>query len=170
MRNFTAHNSSVCVKYLGCPAQSWQGEMEDDLLQSLKEDVFAGGNFGHKDLSRADEAKFITSRKEGGVNTGSNARQAILSAFWDASVFGVISPSIRSTTVSIPVAIPVAAFPKSFMVRVVTSDETPIFTILFPTRMVESILLGFSSILETLRAALFPSSHIVRSFILLSIV
>jgi hypothetical protein len=31
-------------------------------------------------LSRADEAKFITSRKEGSVNTGSNARQTIISA------------------------------------------------------------------------------------------
>ena len=43
-------------------------------------DVFAGGNFGHKDLSRADEAKFITSRKKGGVNNDSNFKQAVLSA------------------------------------------------------------------------------------------
>ena len=47
---------------------------------ALKNDIFAGGNFGHKDLSRADEAKFITSRKKGGVNNDSNVKQAVLSA------------------------------------------------------------------------------------------
>ena len=72
--------TQFCVKYLGCPMQSWLGEWDDELLENLRDDVFAGGNFGHKDLSRADEAKFITSRKEGSVNTGSNARQALLSA------------------------------------------------------------------------------------------
>lgn len=42
--------------------------------------MFAGGNFGHKDLSRADEAKFITSRKKGTVNNDSVFKQAVLSA------------------------------------------------------------------------------------------
>lgn len=31
-------------------------------------------------MSRADEAKFITSRKKGGVNNDSNVKQAVLSA------------------------------------------------------------------------------------------
>ena len=55
-------------------------EFNKKLLYDLKNDVFAGGNFGHKDLSRADEAKFITSRKKGGVNNDSNVKQAVLSA------------------------------------------------------------------------------------------
>ena len=54
--------------------------IDKNLLYALKNDIFAGGNFGHKDLSRADEAKFITSRKKGGVNNDSNVKQAVLSA------------------------------------------------------------------------------------------
>lgn len=72
--------SQFCVLYLGCSYKSWMGTLEKNLLELLQYDVFAGGNFGHKDLKRADEAKFITSRKQGGVNTDSNVKQAILSA------------------------------------------------------------------------------------------
>lgn len=72
--------TQFCVAYLGCDAKPWTGKIEHDLLERLKNDVFAGGNFGHKDLKRADEAKFITSRKQGGVNRDSNVKQAILSA------------------------------------------------------------------------------------------
>ena len=60
--------------------QAWAGEIDKKLLCDLKNDVFAGGNFGHKDLSRADEAKFITSRKKGTVNNDSAIKQAVLSA------------------------------------------------------------------------------------------
>lgn len=72
--------SQFCVLYLGCSYKSWMGSLEKNLLEELKNDIFAGGNFGHKDLRRADEAKFITSRKQGGVNGESNLKQAILSA------------------------------------------------------------------------------------------
>ena len=72
--------TQFCVAYLGCNAKPWSGKLEHDLLRDLKNDVFAGGNFGHKDLKRADEAKFITSRKQGGVNRDSNVKQAVLSA------------------------------------------------------------------------------------------
>lgn len=50
--------------YLGLKPQAWTGKIDKKLIYDLKNDVFAGGNFGHKDLSRADEAKFITSRKK----------------------------------------------------------------------------------------------------------
>lgn len=72
--------SQFCALYLGATYCSWMGKIEKELLQDLNEDIFAGGNFGHKDLKRADEAKFITSRKKGGVNNDSNVKQALLSA------------------------------------------------------------------------------------------
>ena len=72
--------TQFCTTYLGLPQQEWAGIAEKQLLAELKDDVFASGNFGHKDLSRADEAKFITSRKKGGVNNDSNLKQAVLSA------------------------------------------------------------------------------------------
>ena len=72
--------TQFCTLYLGLPQQEWAEIAEKQLLAQLKDDVFASGNFGHKDLSRADEAKFITSRKKGGVNNDSNLKQAVLSA------------------------------------------------------------------------------------------
>lgn len=66
--------------YLGLSPKDWMGEIDKQLLHDLKNDVFASGNFGHKDLKRADEAKFITSRKKGGVNGDSRLKQAFLSA------------------------------------------------------------------------------------------
>lgn len=72
--------TQLSVVYLRCPVQTWIGELEKKLLDQLKDDVFAAGNFGVKDNNRADEAKFITSRKKGGVNDDSNLKQSILSA------------------------------------------------------------------------------------------
>ena len=72
--------TQLSVRYLGSSPQNWMGEPEDELLNALKDDVFASGNFGAKDRNRADEAKFITSRKKGGVNDDSDLKQAILSA------------------------------------------------------------------------------------------
>lgn len=72
--------TQFCTEYLGLSEQAWSGEADKRLLGELKEDVFAGGNFGHKDLTRADEAKFITSRKKGTVNNDSAIKQAVLSA------------------------------------------------------------------------------------------
>ena len=72
--------TQFCTAYLGLSQQDWAGEVDKQLLSDLKNDVFAGGNFGHKDLSRADEAKFITSRKKGTVNNDSAIKQAVLSA------------------------------------------------------------------------------------------
>lgn len=72
--------TQFCTAFLGLKPQAWAGNIDKKLLNDLKNDIFAGGNFGHKDLSRADEAKFITSRKKGGVNNDSNVKQAVLSA------------------------------------------------------------------------------------------
>ena len=72
--------TQFCTAYLGLKPQAWTEIIDKKLIYDLKNDVFAGGNFGHKDLKRADEAKFITSRKKGGVNSDSNVKQAVLSA------------------------------------------------------------------------------------------
>lgn len=77
---FAQTMTQFCTAYLGLSQQDWAGEVDKQLLSDLKNDVFAGGNFGHKDLSRADEAKFITSRKKGTVNNDSAIKQAVLSA------------------------------------------------------------------------------------------
>ena len=77
---FSQIMTQFCTAYLGLSPQDWVGEIDKKLLHDLKNDVFAGGNFGHKDLSRADEAKFITSRKKGTVNNDSALKQAVLSA------------------------------------------------------------------------------------------
>lgn len=72
--------TQLSVVYLKCSEQSWMGKVEYDLLDRLKDDLFDAGNFGHKDSNRADEAKFITSRRKGGVNDDSTLNQSILSA------------------------------------------------------------------------------------------
>ena len=72
--------TQFCTVFLGLKPQAWAGTVDKQLLSDLKDDVFAGGNFGHKDLTRADEAKFITSRKKGTVNNDSALKQAVLSA------------------------------------------------------------------------------------------
>lgn len=71
--------SQFCVLYLGADYNYWMGKLELDCLEKLKEDVFLGGNFGHKDLSRADESKFITSQK-GGISNISNIKQFFVSS------------------------------------------------------------------------------------------
>lgn len=77
---FSQIMTQFCTAFLGLKPQAWTENIDKNLLYALKNDIFAGGNFGYKDLSRADEAKFITSRKKGGVNNDSNFKQAVLSA------------------------------------------------------------------------------------------
>ena len=87
--------TQLSSRYLGCPMQKWVGEIDEELLNVLKDDIFEGGNFGKKDLKRADEAKFITSRKDGMVSSKSNFSQAI--SFTEHH-----SPLIRFTVCPLP--------------------------------------------------------------------
>lgn len=50
------------VKYLGCPEKEWCGKAEPQILESLLNDIFNGGNFGKKDNSRHQHLKYITDR------------------------------------------------------------------------------------------------------------
>ncbi len=72
--------TALGTKYLGCKEQSFAKDIDEKFLDALKDDIFAGGNFGKKDLKRSDEAKFITTRKDGGVSDKSKLSQAIASA------------------------------------------------------------------------------------------
>lgn len=72
--------TQLSFRYLGCPVQKWANDVDEELLDALKDDIFEGGNFGKKDIKRADEAKFITSRKDGKVSSKSKLSQAVTSA------------------------------------------------------------------------------------------
>lgn len=72
--------TQLSSEYLGAPVQNWAGEPDRRLLAELMDDIFAGGNFGTKDKSRRDQAKFITDRKSGGTSSRSTAGQAVRSA------------------------------------------------------------------------------------------
>ena len=75
--------TQLSSEYLGAPEQAWAGQpdaQDRELLEALMDDIFAGGNFGVKDKSRRDQAKFITDRKSGGAASRSMLGQAVRSA------------------------------------------------------------------------------------------
>ena len=84
--------------------------------------------------------------------------KAIFSAWIEAIVLGVISPKIRTKSVRMPVAIPIAAFPKSFCASTVVRAEAALVTILLPIRMVLRNFVFLSSSDRTRPALLEPSS------------
>ena len=84
--------------------------------------------------------------------------KAIFSACMEAMVLGVISPNMSISKVSIPVAIPMAALPKSFWAKTVVNAEAAIFTILLPIRMVLRNFVFLSSKDSTSPAFFTPSS------------
>jgi hypothetical protein len=95
---------------------------------------------------------------------------AIFSLYIVATVFGVISPKIRTISVNSPVATPMKLLPKTSVVNVVARADAVILTILLPTRIVLNILEGFSSTLKTLKAERFPSSERALNLCLLTVV
>lgn len=56
----------VCEKYMGAPKREWaqNPDVEPRLLEDIILDIFAGGNFGHKDENRQREIKYLTDRKQ----------------------------------------------------------------------------------------------------------
>ena len=83
---------------------------------------------------------------------------AIFSAFFDATFFGVISPNTSIRNVKTPVATPTRLLPNTFNVRVVDRADADRFTILFPIKIAESILSVFAVISKTFSALLSPFS------------
>ena len=84
-------------------------------------------------------------------------RETLRLYLW-ARVFGMISPIIRTISVRIPVAIPMAALPNVSVTNTVVREEAVIFTMLLPIRMVLISLLEFSVTFRTLFALLLPPS------------
>ncbi|CCY52966.1 uncharacterized protein BN781_01370 [Coprococcus sp. CAG:782] len=100
----------------------------------------------------------------------STYKRDILTLYNWATVFGVISPNIRISRVSIPVEIPTAALPNTLVVRVVARDDAEMFTMLFPIKMVLISFALFSVTLRTLAARLLPESAIERRAYLFTVV
>lgn len=61
--NFAKILTKMCVKYLGCPGQEWAMDADDELVDSLLEDIFAGGNLGQKNSDRGHESLLLSSQK-----------------------------------------------------------------------------------------------------------
>ena len=88
-----------------------------------------------------------------------------------AHVFGTISPKMSTNKVSIPVAIPTAAFPHTFITKEVIREDALMFTILLPIRMALINLLLLSSTLCSLSILLVgDSSTIERTLMTLIVV
>lgn len=68
----------LSVKYLGMPEKPWAGEADAEVLAGLMDDIFTGGNFGHKDEDRPQQIKYISNRGEKTVDSKGVIRQA-----WD---------------------------------------------------------------------------------------
>ena len=89
----------------------------------------------------------------------------IFSEFWDAYVFGVISPNIKIRNVITPVAIPTPADPSKFVKTIVARDAAPMLTRLFPIRIVMINFCGFCFILKSVSAPFFPCFRSDLTFI-----
>ena len=80
------------------------------------------------------------------------------SALIVAMVLGDTSPKIRITIVSTPVAIPEPISPKISIARIVAIEDAPMFTILLPIKIAESILPLSLVTFKTFAARLSPFS------------
>ena len=57
--------TQVSVRYLGCEYKQWADEdVDNEHLDQLIADIFAGGNFGRKDTERKNEAKLLSVRAQ----------------------------------------------------------------------------------------------------------
>lgn len=68
----------VSIKYLGADDRPW-AVAEEDVVDSLMEDILTGGNFGKKDADRAVQTMLISDRGKDGVGQTSMTSQAIQS-------------------------------------------------------------------------------------------
>lgn len=72
--------TQLSIVYLGLPKKEWaMQDVDYDLLNAMIQDVFDGGNFGHKDAQRSNEAYLISSRGKSGVGNKTMFLQALIS-------------------------------------------------------------------------------------------
>jgi hypothetical protein len=70
--------TQLSIKYLSCEEKIWAMEdINDELLETMMEDIFEGGNFGIKDEQRINQAKLITNKGKGNVDNTSLIKQLI---------------------------------------------------------------------------------------------
>lgn len=60
--------SATAHRYLGNPYADWLGESDEALCEAIMCDIFAGGNFGHKDNTRTTQGLMISDRGKDGVS------------------------------------------------------------------------------------------------------
>lgn len=65
----------VSIRYLHAPERIWAGEAEESLLEEIIVDILSGGNFGHKDIDRYRQIKYISNRGEYTVDDKNVIRQ-----------------------------------------------------------------------------------------------
>lgn len=93
--------TQLSAKYLGIAQQQWAMENVDNgLLEAILLDIFEGGNFGHKDSERINEAKLMTNRSKGGVDDTSFVRQ-LVSTMNEKANIGL--PITRKAPILLPV-------------------------------------------------------------------
>lgn len=70
--------TQLSVKYLRCPERTWCGTSDDEYLEVMMTDIFAGGNFGVKDANRINQAKILTNAGKASVDDTGFFKQLIL--------------------------------------------------------------------------------------------
>lgn len=75
MWRFTQLLTAVSSKYLKCRERPWAAVEDDELLEDMILDIFAGGNFGYKDSERMNESRLITDHSKGAVDDTGFFRQ-----------------------------------------------------------------------------------------------
>lgn len=71
--------TQLSIKFLGVSEKAWAMEnMDEEYLDSMMSDIFAGGNFGRKAPERINEAKLFTYQGKGNVGDDGFIRQGIL--------------------------------------------------------------------------------------------
>ena len=73
---FAQVQMQLAEEYLSVPHKVWVGKTDRKLIDSLLEDIFAGGNFGSKAPERQNEAYIISTRGKEGVG-----KKGVLSQF-----------------------------------------------------------------------------------------
>lgn len=64
---YCAVMTKTSALYLGTPCPDWAQGIEEDLCREVLEDIFAGGNFGRKDTTRAASAHMVSDSGKSGT-------------------------------------------------------------------------------------------------------
>ena len=72
--------TQLSIIYLGVSEKAWAMEdVDEEYLDSMMSDIFAGGNFGRKDSERINQAKLFTNQRTGTIGNKGFIRQGVAS-------------------------------------------------------------------------------------------